>query len=203
MGKARIARYLNDSNGTNEGAMQLYHWNSLTSQALYFPLQVWEVCLRNRINKFLIKKYNAKWPYDQRALRNLKKEDFRRLRQVKARQERERNAHQAPTDSIVADLSAGFWVSQLSKAYEVPYTWHYNLQRVFPYEQKMGRQEAHDICDKLLILRNRVAHHEPIYSLDLKTRRQELERMIKAMCPGSQAYLHWGCTFETVLQQRP
>ena len=46
---------------------------------------MWEISLRNRLNEFLIWKFNAKWPYDSRAVRNLKSNENRRLQETIAR----------------------------------------------------------------------------------------------------------------------
>ena len=72
------------------------------------------------------------------------------------------------TDAIVADLSAGFWGSLLTRRYDVRFTWRYNLGRIFPNAAGLTRGAVWPICDGLLDLRNRVAHHKPIFHLPLE-----------------------------------
>lgn len=192
--EVRFARYLSVSNGVELDAIGHYHWNCALSQSLYFPLHMWEIALRNKLNAFLCWKYNSKWPYDQRVFRNLINNDKRRLSETIERQERQRGKP-CSTDPIVADLSAGFWVSQLTQSYVVPYTWKYNIARLFPHDKSMDRERASDICDKLLDLRNRVAHHEPIYHLPLDQIRADLDALLAAMCEASNAYAKETCTF--------
>lgn len=95
----RFKTYLDLANGNNQKAIQIYRWNVAISQSLYPTLHFWEVCLRNKINNFLCWKYNATWPYDPRLIRNLNKNDNRRLSETKERQERARNITRAPTCS--------------------------------------------------------------------------------------------------------
>ena len=167
----RFGRYLASCDGDEAQAIRLYQWNSLISQSLYVYIQCWEICLRNKLNNFLCWKYNQAWPYDERrAVRNLKFDDQRRLRDCRLRQEASRHISPAPTNVIVADLSAGFWVSLLSSKYEIPYSWRYNLPRIFPNDSSLDRPAAWEICDNTLTLRNRMAHHEPLYDLPLETR---------------------------------
>lgn len=110
---------------------------------------------------------------------------------------------QAPTPTIVADLSAGFWVSLLSDSYEVSLSWPVNIGRVFPYDATLDRAAAHQISVALLDVRNRIAHHEAIYSRPLAALRTDAERLITAMCPGSTAYLGGKCSLAGALAAKP
>lgn len=200
----RFRRYLASCDGDELKAMRLYQWNALISQSLYVYLQCWEVCLRNKLNDFLCWKYDEGWPYDdRRAVRNLAGDNQRRLAETKVRQEAERRVSPVPTSVIVADLSAGFWVSLLSAKYEVPYVWRYNLRRIFPHDASMDRAAAWEICEQTLTLRNRVAHHEPIYQLELEARYRELQRAVAAMCTGTHAFANDTCSFRHIMAKRP
>jgi hypothetical protein len=50
------------------------------------------------------------------------------------------------------------------------------------------REDTLDLCNSLLDLRNRVAHHEPIYRLSLTDLRQKLSRVFGAMYAVSDRY---------------
>ena len=200
----RFARYLDATGSDDRKALALYQWNALVSQSLYIYIQCWEICLRNKLDSFLRWKYAANWPYDTtRALRNLAGNDKKRLTETIFRQESQRQYNPVSTDSIVADLSAGFWVSQLSKAYEVPYTWRYNLAKVFPNDSGLTARQAWEICDRTLNLRNRIAHHEPIFQLDLVHYHKDLQHIVSAMCSGTFAFANANCTFQHVFKSRP
>lgn len=201
--EARFSRYLKMADGDAEHALELYHWNAKLSQSLYLPLQMWEISLRNKLNNFLIWKSNSKWPYDSRVVRNLKSNEVRRLQATISREAQRRKVGIVPTDAIVADLSAGFWVALLTKGYDVPFAWRYNLARIFPNDPSPDRQAISSSCDQLLDLRNRIAHHEPILHLPLADLRSSAEGLISAMCSSALQYSNSACTFANVWAARP
>ncbi|MEX1108803.1 MAG: hypothetical protein WEC00_07840 [Dongiaceae bacterium] len=205
LSKARFARYLTEANGDEQKALKLYFWNVKLSQSLYLPLQTWEVCLRNKLNAFLSWKFNSKWPFDiKRAIRQLNARDKQKVADAIERQERDRGKGNVSTDAIVADLSVGFWVSLLTAGYDPKFAWRYNLTRVFPNATKeWDREAAHTDCDLLLNARNRVAHHEPIYHLDLKGVHEAALRTLRGMCPASYVYVEQTCDFRERLKVRP
>ncbi len=200
----RFEGYTRSCDGDEDRALRLYQWNTLISQSLYVYLQCWEICLRNRLNGFLCWRYNPNWPYDeQRAVRNLNSSDKRRLRQTIQRQEQGRNSSPVSTNIIVADLSAGFWVSLLSGHYKVPFAWRNNLTRVFPNDTALNQATAWEICNNTMTLRNRIAHHEPVHHLPLKARYRDLQRVVAAMCPGAHAFASENCSFHRIMARRP
>ncbi len=204
LSKPRLKRYIFQTGGDKVKALELYHWNIELSQAMYFPIQTWEISLRNRLNSYLVKRYGADWPYDTSVcVRQLTSNDKDKLEKAKRRQQKARRMRQAPTSTIVADLSAGFWVSLLSDSYDVSLSWPTNIGRVFPYEAGLTRASAHQLSTSLLDVRNRIAHHEAIYHLPLDVRRADAERLIKAMCPGAALYLTGKCLLAKTLAAKP
>ncbi|MDE2466008.1 MAG: Abi family protein [Alphaproteobacteria bacterium] len=204
LSEARFKRYLDHAGGNEMAAIMLYHWNCSLAQSLYFSLHMWEISLRNRLNAFLCWKYNADWPYDNtRAVRNLAAKNKGRLADAIERQERQRNVKQAPTGAIVADLSVGFWVSLLGKSYDNPYSWRYNIARIFPNDKSIDRASASKACDLLLDVRNRVAHHEPIFHLKLEQVRKDLDLLLGGMNDAAHAYTGAVCTFWPIWKSGP
>ena len=108
-----------------------------------------------------------------------------------------------PIGAIVADLSAGFWVSLLSDSYDVPLAWTTSIGRVFSYDASIDRATAHELSTKILDVRNRIAHHEAIYHLPLTARREDAARLVKAMCQGSSLYLAGKCELAAALANQP
>lgn len=203
--EARFARYLSENSGDQLSALDLYHWNAELSRCLYLSVQIWEIALRNKLNAFIGRKYsNPSWMYDERrAVRQLTNSDKKRLSKVIERQKSDRGLSRPTPDMIVADLSAGFWVSQLTQSYDVAYAWRYSLKRVFPHNSSLTRDDVSAKCDRILDVRNRIAHHEPVYHLALDDIRQDLDLLIAAMCPGAQAYSQGMCDFAAVWARRP
>lgn len=193
---ARFSRYMGASKNKDELAIEIYSSNARLAQSLYIGIQIWEVALRNRLSDFLIWKYGKNWPFDEkRAVRSLIGNDKRRLKDAVGRQTHKRGKGKVTTNHIVADLSAGFWVSLLTSGYDVPFSWRYNLSKIFPYED-MDRAAAAKMCEGILDLRNRIAHHEPVFHLPLEERRRELGHLIRGMCSAHHAYLESACSFQ-------
>jgi hypothetical protein len=161
---------------------------------------MWEIALRNRINDFLIYKYGSRWPFNQRLTRNLKSADRTRLDEAINRQAQQRGVRWPSTDSIVADLSAGFWVSLLTKSYDVPFSWRYNITRVFPNCGQPNRESLWQACDRLLKIRNRVAHHEPIFHFVMPDMCNDLETIIGYLCQHAKKYVTLNSDLQKIRQ---
>ncbi len=199
---ARLGRYLRDSGGNRPSALRLYDWNVRLSQSLYVRLQIWEITLRNRMNAFLCDKFGMDWPH-RPVLSQLRKSDLDRLRTSVLRQKRRRGLDLPTTDMIVADLSAGFWVAMFAQRYSRMFGWPDNLQKVFPYSRSHTRHQIFELNGRVLEIRNRVAHHEPIYHLDLTRLDDDLNVLLNGMCQGAAAYADKACRFNVVLRQGP
>lgn len=204
MSMERFATYKRLACNDDLHAIKLYKWNSELSQSLWASVQAWEICLRNKLNNFLRWKFVPSWHYDeQRAIRQLRLNERRKLQDARERQEQSRSTKSASLGAVVADLSPGFWVSLLGPSYNIPFVWRTNLKRVFPINPQIERKEAWEMCNGLLDLRNRIAHHEPILKLPLDARHAALAKMVSAMCPGTAAYVRASCGFQSVWTNRP
>lgn len=197
----RLSKYTSATNGNINAALDLYRWNTKLSQAIYTYVQAWEVCFRNKMHLFLSWKYNPTWPYDKRFVRNLNSSDQKKVRETIDRQENDRKTSPVGTPAIVADLSAGFWVSQLS--YDVAYSWRYNINRIFPHDNTVTSASARADCAEILGIRNRIAHHEPIFHLPLDVRHDEIRNIVSAMCKPTSRYADSMCKFREVFTHRP
>ena len=64
-------------------------------------------------------------------------------------------------DYVVSELSFTFWVALFANVYDQT-LWRTDLHRIFTPRTK-NRHGLHDSLDRLRNLRNRIAHHEPIF----------------------------------------
>jgi hypothetical protein len=179
LSSARFARYLKAADGNWEVAVRLYRWNIDVSSAFYGPLHWLEVSLRNALNDGLRARYErADWwvlaPLDDNGHRKI----------VHARRKlARRSGPDIGADSVVAELSFGFWVSLLSKgkAYDRVF-WVPVLHKAFPHYSG-PRQPLHTELTRMLRLRNRIMHHEPIFDHDLAAYREGIYRHIGYLSP--------------------
>ena len=176
----RMSRYLSAVQGDREKALHLYAWNTAMGAAFYGPLQGLEVALRNAMHRQLVGCYGADW-YDNPSA-GLDAGCLERI--AKAKAEVAHAGHKAGPPRFVAALSFGFWISLLGtggridgagrKADYERTLWRPALRGSFPHRATLTRKQARSPLDCLRTLRNRIAHHEPIFARDLSEDHQRI-----------------------------
>lgn len=153
-----------------------YLWNIELNKALYPCLQVLEVSLRNSIHTAATVHYGTPNWFDQPDV--LLEGQVEKI--MEAREKLTRAARPHTADDIVAALTFGFWVALFNSPYELPLppapsnrlTWFDArsrpsalFQAAFPSapNRVLSRKAISRRCNKVLWLRNRVFHHEPIW----------------------------------------
>lgn len=154
----RFARYL-DAASSKSDALQYYAWNTALSSAFHGPLQCLEVGLRNCIHDRMSAAHGASWFQNASILRG---KDLAFAND--ARDRVQQTGKPVTPGRIVAELSFGFWVGLFANIYDAT-IWRTDLYRLFSPRPK--RHELHDDLDRLRTLRNRIAHHEPIFQRTL------------------------------------
>ena len=169
----RMATYIAAAGGERERALRLYTWNTAISAAFYGPLQGLEVALRNALHRELTAAYGPAW-YDDPAC-GLDAGATSRI--AAAKDNLRRGGYAVDPPHVVAELPFGFWVSLLGRGGRAPTLgaprrnyemtlWRPCLHKAFRQE-RLRRVEAHRPLDYLRTLRNRIAHHEPIFTRHL------------------------------------
>lgn len=160
-------------------ALQLYQLNTKLSEALYGLLQSLEVILRNAFHEQLSVALSTTWydtQYGSRSL--LRPKEAESVRHAKDRILGLNNS--IVPGQVVASLSFGFWVNLTSGDYEQSLWMRMKLYEAFPRRprHKFGRVDIYKRLNDLRRLRNRVAHHEPIFNLKL---RNELGKILETI----------------------
>jgi hypothetical protein len=167
----RMATYVGCAGGDREKAVRLYTWNTAVSAAFYGPLQGLEVALRNAMHRELSARYGADW-YDNPTA-GLDAGTLARI--TAARADLRRDGYSDDPPHMVAALSFGFWVALLGPGGRLPAygkanydmtIWRAGVFKAFP-RARLSRKVAHAPLDYLRTLRNRIAHHEPIFDRHL------------------------------------
>lgn len=185
----RMATYAQATGDDRERALRLYTWNTAISAAFYGPLQGLEVALRNSMHHQLCITYGEAW-YDNIAV-GLDAGAFVRIEAAKRKLRKGRYPIDPP--HVVAELPFGFWVSLLGrggrgrapdtskKNYDMT-LWRTSLYKAFPHGPGR-RTETHKPLDYLRTLRNRIAHHEPIFSRHLEEDFHSILTVTGWICP--------------------
>lgn len=190
----RLHPYLDAAGGDRQSALRLYLWNTAVSAAFYGPLQGLEVVLRNAIHRQLVERYGAAWYTNLDT--DLDRGALGRIRQAMADLTRDGPSEDIPL--ILATLSFGFWVSLLGSGgrlesgrkanYEMT-LWRPALRQVFAHCAKLTRRQAHGPLNELRILRNRIAHHEPIFARNLPAYHAQILEVMGWISPGVRTWV--------------
>lgn len=162
--------------GTDLELLTNYLWNMQLNEALYPSLHAAEVGFRNAIHAAASSHYQTEFWFDKPGvLMNSQVDSVSRARsKAKAAKTTPNAGH------IVAELHFGFWVSLLYDPYERNVAgkgppdrlyWHDLNNRpalllvAFPHltRRNRARIKVYNRFKEIKDLRNRVAHHEPIY----------------------------------------
>lgn len=170
----RLAHYRTAA-GDLDSAVRLYHWNAAISGELFVMLGHTEIVLRNALDRQLRiwadDRSLGSWMDDTTTLRQAEQRDV-----AAAKTRRISRGQAIDHDAVVSEMSFGFWRYLLSAKYEAT-LWTPCLRFAFPNLSGSPRQ-VRNTLDRLHLLRNRIAHHEPVYRRNLKRDRDDCLRLL-------------------------
>lgn len=198
----RLDRFFAQFPDNEAKAIYLYEANIAVGEALYTPLCILEVALRNKINAELYRKYGrqdwyAEW-YKHPVMRFAWPEINNTIRYF--HDERK----PITPDKVVAGLMFGFWTILFNDRYERE-LWS-NLRFVFPHMPREIRQRRNisgPLNDIRRALRNRIYHNEPIIfnTTDLNSHYQNIIQLLNWMGADLLIYNNNKDRFPSVLAQ--
>lgn len=161
----------------------LYQWNEDTCGALFRAISVVEIVLRNQFHKAMGARYGSMGSAGSRDWYNhiaLSGHSRQKVQEITHRRHHQQWLARVPTrspDDVVSKLTFGFWPHLLDVMHDSsnsPLDWGAILVDVLPghrqrqstYWAKQSPRDALfarlDLCNEI---RNRIAHHEPIWKL--------------------------------------
>lgn len=166
----RIDRYLAWAGGDRERAIFLYTLNTQISEALYTPMQMLEITLRNQIHTVMTDAYGEMWICNKDLLLGNRQPE----QLEKAIQNIKRQKKDVCAGKIVAELSFGFWTAMLGTAYDE--SWQKELHKIAQRDngKRLKRKDLSGPMTPIRNLRNRIAHHEPILQWNLQKHYQKI-----------------------------
>lgn len=191
----RFLTYLAEKNAHRVEALELYKWNLDVSCAFFAPLQVCEVSIRNAISEAIELTYGPNWPYEQSfeiALPNPQ-------RAYSPRANLRSHRSEPTTGKVIAELKFVFWERMFTSRHDST-IWNHHLRSVLPNldaakSVQQLRREAFDTLKDIRDLRNRIAHHEPIFRRNIQ---DEYNRIKKVVGWRSTVAADWLDKVETV-----
>jgi len=145
-------------------------------EKFYLPMQLVEITLRNNINDAIKEHLRARGATANQSNRwynSVPATDNSRTQvsKAKAKANREVRGRGANHNDVIARLTFGFWVYLLDTphrltgpAHQAHQLWPYLNDKVFPNRGNKGIPALFNDLNTLNKLRNRLFHHEPIWS---------------------------------------
>jgi hypothetical protein len=197
----RFATYLTAAGHNHDRAQKLYIWKAQIGEAFHTPIQAVEVALRNGISRALTTKYGHDWWMNQAFLKAIDENRETDLNTVRRRIENQKI--KLVTGQIVAGLSFGFWVGMLQRRYN-SILWASCLGISFPdLPQSENRNSLLQRAKAVAQLRNRISHHEPIFSRDISADYAAMMLLLKWISPAKHDWIRPHCRVQEVLRRKP
>jgi len=175
---------------TLSSALALYAWNAQVSAALLAPLHICEVSIRNAISEAIAAAHGPQWPWSAGFVRSLPNP----LVGYSARSDLlSSRVNKTTTGQVIADLKFVFWQTMFTSRFDAR-LWAHHLRIALPYagDSKTTAQiraMVYSELEQIRKLRNRIAHHEPIFQRNLATDFQKIHDLIAARCPITAAWM--------------
>ena len=202
----RFGTYLRATGGDRHRAMELYCWNTDLAAAFYVMLQFCEIGTRNGAVEAVEAEFGPNWHLNRGFYRTLP-----RLRGGRGYQPSDdittQGRRQPTTGKVVAELKFAFWQYLFVQGQDGR-LWDKHLRAAFPgipanLSVAQARAQIHSDIEEIRRFRNRIAHHEPIFSRDLKKDYQRLRQLIDWRRPSVATWLDGMETVSTLIQNRP
>lgn len=207
----RMATYVaaTAANPALPGAVALYSWNAEIAAAFLHPLHICEVVIRNAVADALENIYGPNWPWDNGFQLSLPLQVGRlypRDELLKKAQKIAARPHPS-TGKVVAELAFAFWEFMFTQRHD-PTIWSSQGALVIPHapvgaQYFQIRAAIHSRLGVIRKLRNRIAHHEPIFGRNLSGDLQMIEEVVRFRCPDTAAWMMQHQRVQALLHQRP
>jgi hypothetical protein len=181
--QARLSKYLSATHNDRRQALHLYVLNTEVSAAVMTDLHYIEVALRNKFDLVLSARYGPQWFSESRFTSIVNPDTQRILQKAQRNAGKHRSASRAtPPGKVIAELTFGFW-HRLTDSNLEHGLWTPCLHKAFVPRKAPKRSAFNQQLERLRHLRNRVAHHEPIFHLDLHAAYERIVAVGALLCP--------------------
>jgi hypothetical protein len=197
--KDRFDAYRRSGDRDDFDVLARYLWNTMLCEALYLPMQAFEIALRNSLYTGI----ESVYPAAEAACINVTSwldfkapiihpNDVHRIADAKS--ELKRQGKELTVGRLIAELNLNFWRKLLHRPYGDRATsapgnfWPRLIPIVFPDVDRRFNNIARisDAVDEIYAMRNRMFHHEPIFDGVLQ-KHGTLLRVIRWMEPELEA----------------
>lgn len=173
-----------------ERALELYAWNAQVSAAFLHPLHICEVVVRNGVANVIEAVYGPTWPWSPAFVRSLPHPSggySMRHDLLSA------GSDETTVGKVIPELKFAFWQRMFTSRND-PRLWAPYLHQHFPHfpagmDPAACRAWMFNALDKVRALRNRIAHHEPIFARNLVDDFDVVSTLIARRCPDTAEWM--------------
>lgn len=154
---SRLSTY----NKASNDPLALYQYNLKLSMAFFECISICEIVIRNTIDEILQAEYGNEWAFNLQFERTIPCKQ--RVELIKAR------SKQNSTEKIIPELNFVFWQNMFTRRFDnlwSKYLPYILCDDVSKNDFSAIRTKIHNELDVIRKLRNRIAHHEPIFYRD-------------------------------------
>ncbi|MCV4340326.1 Abi family protein [Pseudomonas capsici] len=196
----RFATYLKAAGFKVNYAFELYLYNARLAKAFLFPLHVVEIALRNAIDEVLSARYSLDWHHDATLHAILTPESLASL--TKAEGRASKGGAAAKKDDVISCLTFDFWSNLFRHEYDRP-LWQTSMSQLLPNSVGMTRAQLQSLVVGINRFRNRIAHHEPIFALNVSSQYREILNVVEYRSSAASDWLKSHATVNKVMRTRP
>ncbi len=182
----------------NERAWLLYEWNARVSSALLECIHHTEVLLRNSMMAQLEQIHPLAYPWQL---------SFEAVKRA-ALKKRDSTTKTADPNSVVAELTLGFWSrllgdgdDRVAKAANEE-LWRHHLRHAFPGSPGTRSAVSRAVSD-LQVLRNRCAHQDSLLDFDPKIEVKKLLTLVEWISTDARTWIESIETVSRIADERP
>jgi hypothetical protein len=202
----RVGTYEAATQGTPQlpSALALYAWNAQVAAAMLAPLHLCEVVIRNAVSDAISSVYGNNWPWSpgfEKSLPNPAKGYKARQDLVTARNGK------TTVGKVIPDLKFVFWQTLFTSRFDSR-LWEPHLVAVMPHldpskNVAQSRLLIYQELEQLRKLRNRIAHHEPVFQRNLADDLQKAHDLIAFRCPVTAQWMDSHQKAAQLIAQKP
>lgn len=184
-------------------ALDLYAWNAQISAAFMHPLHICEVVVRNGVANAIEAVYGPNWPWSQGFLQSLPNSPKNNLQ----RELQSARNGQTSAGKVIPELKFSFWQKMFTSRHDQR-LWLPHLRNNFPnFPASMADKDCRDWMFKSLgnirALRNRIAHHEPIFARNLSDDYTVITEVIAHRCNETANWMNGHQQVSSLLAKPP
>ena len=196
----RYSTYLKKAGHSDTYAFELYLYNARLAKAFLFPLHIVEIVLRNGIDETLCALFGNRWHLEPAFLSLLTPQSLAALNKAKLRAAKK--GKPAQKDDVVSRLTLDFWSNVFRAEYDRS-LWQTNIKRLFPRNPAITRASLQQLVSSINRFRNRIAHHEPIFSQNVSSSYKQLIEIVGYRCATAEGWLKSHSTVHQVMRSKP